>query len=575
MSDSENLTRWEESVDAAGRTAIAEMRRDPEALEDAFARDLRFGTGGLRGRVGIGPNRLNAWTVGKATQGLADWLNGRFENPSVAIAHDSRRGGEGFARRAAEVLAANGVRAIAFEGVASTPELTFAVRDLGCSAGVCITASHNPAEYNGYKVYGADGCQITTGAAREIQRAIDAVDPFDGVRSTPWGEGAAAELISFAGNDVRERYLDAVAAQLEGVDCSELSVAYTSLNGTGRKPVLGSLRRSGVGRVEIVREQAEPDGGFPTCPRPNPEEPEAMRAVTALASGCGCDLALATDPDADRIGVVVRHGSSYLLLTGNEVGELLLDWLLSRAASRGEDLSRLVCATTVVSAPRADGIARAWGCQLRRTLTGFKFVGEQAGLLEAAGEADRFLFGLEESCGYLKGSYVRDKDGIEAAALVCEMAADYRACGMDLVDALRDLGERVGFSAGRQLTRPLEGADGPARMSALMARLRAEPPASVGGIEVEAVADYSGGASMPVVNPLPGDAPQALPPTDMLEWRLAGGCRVLVRPSGTEPKFKCYLFASGATEGEAGELLGRLDEGMSGILDRALAGEGE
>lgn len=575
MLDNETLKLWEDSLDEEGRALLAEAGRDPDALEDAFARDLRFGTGGLRGKVGVGPNRLNVWTVGKATQGLADYLNGKYEGPSVVIARDSRRGGAEFCERAAEVLAANGVRAYLFDGVASTPELSFAVRDLGCSAGVCVTASHNPAEYNGYKVYGPDGCQITTQAARDIQRAIDGVDVFEGVSRMPLAEARSRGLVLEAGAGVRGRYLDAVASELEGVDVSGLRVAYTPLNGTGGAYVPGLLFRMGVGEVLAVSEQAEPDGEFPTCPRPNPEVPEAMRLVTGLAAREGCDLALATDPDADRVGVAVRHAGSYRLLTGNELGELLLDWLCSRAAARGEDLSRRVCVTTVVSAPRADGIAGHWGVQLRRTLTGFKFVGEQVGLLEEAGEADRFLLGLEESCGYLKGGYVRDKDGIEAAALVCEMAADYRARGMDLIDALRDLGGRVGFSAGRQLTRAFEGADGPARMASLMARLRDEPPASVGGVPVESATDYSGGAPMPVVNPLPGDAPQTLPPTDMLEWRLAGGCRALARPSGTEPKLKCYLFASGATEGEAEGLLGRISDGMSGILDRALSGEVE
>lgn len=575
MLDNETLKLWEDSLDEEGRALLAEAGRDPDALEDAFARDLRFGTGGLRGKVGVGPNRLNVWTVGKATQGLADWLNERFEGPSVVIARDSRRGGVEFSERAAEVLAANGVRAYLFDGVASTPELSFAVRDLGCSAGVCVTASHNPAEYNGYKVYGPDGCQITTQAARDIQRAIDRVDVFKGTSRMPLAEARLRGLVVEVGAGVRGRYLDAVASELEGVDVSGLRVAYTPLNGTGGTYVPALLDRMGVGEVLAVPEQAEPDGEFPTCPKPNPEVPEAMRLVTELAEREGCDLALATDPDADRVGVAVRHEGSYRLLTGNELGELLLDWLCSRAAARGEDLSGRVCVTTVVSAPRADGIAKHWGVQLRRTLTGFKFVGEQVGLLEEAGEADRFLLGLEESCGYLKGGYVRDKDGIEAAALVCEMAADYRARGMDLVDALRDLGGRVGFSAGRQLARIIEGADGPARMSDLMARLRAEPPTSVCGLAVESATDYSGGAPMPVVNPLPGDELQTLPPTDMLEWRLAGGCRALVRPSGTEPKLKCYLFASGVAEREAEGLLGRISDGMSGILDRALAGEGE
>lgn len=562
------VQRWRERCGEGVAAELEALASDPAALEDAFARDLKFGTGGLRGKVGIGPNRLNVWTVGKATQGLADWLSARYEDPSVVIARDSRRGGVEFSERAAEVLAANGVRAYLFAGVTSTPELSFAVRDLGCSAGVCVTASHNPAEYNGYKVYGPDGCQITTGAARDIQRAIDKVDMFEGASRMPLAEARSRGLVLEAGSDVRGRYLDAVAAELEGVDVSALRVAYTPLNGTGGAYVPALLSRMGAGEVLTVPEQAEPDGGFPTCPYPNPEFPEAMRMVVELAAREGCDLALATDPDADRVGVAVRHGGAYRLLTGNELGELLMDWLCARAAARGEDLSRRVCVTTVVSAPRADDVARLWGVQLRRTLTGFKFCGEQMGLLEKEGQGDRFLFGLEESCGYLKGSYVRDKDGVEALALTCEMAADCKARGMDLADELDDLASRCGRMPGRQLSFAFEGAGGPGAMSALMASLRAEPPASLGGLAVEGVTDYSHGAAMPVVNPLPGDTAQSLPPTDMLEWRLAGGSKVLLRPSGTEPKLKAYCFAKGEGEAEAAELLDRLATDVEGLIDR-------
>lgn len=559
------VKQWSEHAGEGSADEIKALASDPIALEDAFSRDLTFGTGGLRGKIGMGPNRLNVWTVGKATQGLANWLNSRFENPSVAIARDSRRGGAEFCERAAEVFAANGVRPRLL-GLASTPELSFATRDLGCSAGVCVTASHNPAEYNGYKVYGADGCQITVGAAREIQAAIDAVDVFGGVRRMSEGRYVSG-LVMGEKSDVRKSYLDAVAKQLEGVDVSGLRVAYTPLNGTGGLYVPELLIRMCVGDVLTVSEQTVPDGGFTTCPYPNPEFPEAMHMVTALAAMNGCDLALATDPDADRVGVAVRHAGDYRLITGNELGELLFDWLCSRAIARGENLLRRVCLTTVVSAPRADSIARYWGVQLRRTLTGFKFIGEQIGLLETAGEVERFLFGLEESCGYLKGGYVRDKDGVEALALTCEMAADYKGRGMDLIDALEELGRRCGYVQGKQVSRVFEGADGSMRMTTLMASLRTKPPAVLGDLTVEHVVDYAHGAPMPAVNPLSGDSMQRLPPTDMLEWHLAGGSRVLVRPSGTEPKLKAYCFASGETEKVAEALLARLTDDVETLID--------
>ncbi len=567
MLDNEALKLWEANMGVKGRRCFIDARQSPEELEDAFARDLKFGTGGLRGKVGIGPNRLNVWTVGKATQGLANYLNSVFDDPSVVIAHDSRRGGVEFARRAAEVLAANSIRAYLFDGVASTPELVFAVRDLGCSAGICITASHNPAEYNGYKVYNSNGCQITTAAAQIIQESIDAVNTFEGVRTSSYEDAVVSGLIQPVENDARTRYLDSVYKELTRADCANLSVAYTALNGTGSGPVLDTLARAGVGRVEVVAEQARPDGEFPTCPKPNPEEPEAMRLVIELAARSKCDLALATDPDADRVGVAVRHGDGYRLLTGNEVGELLMDWLLSRAAAEDRDIARLVCVTTVVSAPRADAIARLYGCQLRRTLTGFKFIGEQVGLLEEAEEPERFLFGLEESCGYLKGSYVRDKDGVEALALVCEMAADYQALGMDLVEALDDLGRRVGFQGDRQVVRVFEGADGPECMAALMRVLRDEPPAMLAGIVVDRVVDYAPGAVMPAVNPLLCDFSQQLPSTNMVEWLLADDARVLIRPSGTEPKLKIYCFATGKTNEDACVKVNQIANAAGDLLD--------
>lgn len=559
------FNRWLEAVNSReDREALQALALNSSLFEEAFSRDLHFGTGGLRAKLGIGPNRLNVWTVGKATQGLATWLNGRVEDPLVAIARDSRKGGEEFARRAAEVFAANGVRTILFERPEPTPALSFAVRDLSCSAGIVITASHNPAEYNGYKVYGPDGCQATTEMCKEIQASIDAVDVFDDVPVAPFEEALESGLIAWIGENVLDRYVDATLACFRGIDCSDLSVAYTPLNGTGLECTRRVFDRMGLGSMNLVSYQAEPDGDFPTCPKPNPEVPQAIEGLVALATREGCDIALATDPDADRTGVAARHDDGFVMLSGNQVGVLLLDWLADKAQTAGEDFSKKVAVTTIVSTPMVDDVARAYGFELRRTLTGFKFTGEQIGLLEKEERGGDFLFGLEESLGYLAGTHVRDKDGIEACMLVCEMAAEYKALGLDLVDVLERLYNRYGWWSGRQLTRAFEGAEGADRMTALMEGLRAESPAKFAGLSVERTIDYKDGATMPVVNARESESSQTLPPSDVIEWRLAGGSRILVRPSGTEPKLKAYVFAKGEDKKATDELLERL----SGCLDR-------
>ena len=558
--------RWMDGVGNDDREHLKLLLNDSHAFEDAFYRDLAFGTGGLRGKLGTGPNRINVYTVGKATQGLADYLNAHFEEPSVALCRDSRRGGEEFLRRAAEVLAANGVRALLYPRIEPTPALSFAVRDLGCSAGINITASHNPAEYNGYKVYGADGCQITVGAAREIQAAIDATDIFEGVKRIPFDEGVKAGLISYIGENTLDRYCDAVLGQSTDADCSGLSVVYTPLNGTGLECVSRVLERIGVTDVSVVPEQAEPDGDFPTCPYPNPEIREALQKGLDLCEVVKPDLLLANDPDADRVGIAVPHGGGYALLSGNEVGLLLLDFLARRAEASGADMHREVAMTTIVSAPMADDLAREHGFELRRTLTGFKFIGEQVGLLEREGREGDFLFGFEESYGYLSGSYVRDKDAVVASMLICEMTATCRAEGLGLYEAMERLYGRYGYWGNRLLSVKYEGPEGADRMASIMAGLRGDGLSEIAGLTVESMTDYSSGATMPVVNPLPGEEPQALPAADVLEFRLAGGSRVLVRPSGTEPKIKAYAFGTGATRDEAETVTASLADAMMEVI---------
>ncbi len=565
----EKLNRWIERADAGLQDELANMQGDENALADAFFQDLKFGTGGLRGIVGAGPNRMNVHTVARATQGLADYLNARYENPSVAIARDSRRMGEQFAQVAAEVLAANGVRALLYPRIEPTPALSWAVRDLGCSAGICITASHNPAPYNGYKVYGGDGCQITTQAAHDILACINAVDIFDGPRRMAFAEAEAAELAQWIGEDTLDRYIDATFAQsLAGGEApgeGALSVVYTPLHGAGLECVSRILERIGGIDVTVEPEQAVPNGEFPTCPYPNPEIREALTRGLALCDEVRPDLLLATDPDTDRVGIAVPHGGEYVLLTGNEVGILLLDYACQMRATRGEALTDKVVITTIVSSAMADELARDRGFQLRRTLTGFKFIGEQIGLLEEASQADRFMFGFEESYGYLAGGQVRDKDAVVASMLICEMARWHRAAGRDLVDAMQALYERYGFYKNGLVTVEYPGAEGAERMKAIMEGLRAQAPTEVAGLHVEHVVDYAGGASMPMLNPN-GDAPQQLPAADVLEFQLEGDSKLIVRPSGTEPKVKAYAFATAPAGAEADALLASLQDAARKML---------
>lgn len=466
------------------------------ARDDAFYRELEFGTGGLRGVLGLGPNRMNVYTVGKATQGLADFLNCHFDNPVVALCRDTRHGSEELVRRAAEVLAGNGVKSYLFERVEPTPALSFAVRELGCSVGVNITASHNPAAYNGYKVYGPDGCQVTVTAAEAIQAAIDPVDCFDGVNSVPFGQALEEGLVRWVPESVLDRYIEETLRVSTGEDCSGLRVVYTPLHGVGLECVSRVLGGVGVAEIVTVEEQCVQDGAFPTCPLPNPEVRGALELGLAYCDRVSPDLLLATDPDADRVGIAVPHNGEYRLLTGNEVGLLLLDFVARKARERDEEMSRKVACTTIVSAPMADDIAGEFGFELRRTLTGFKFIGEQVATLESQGREDDFLMGFEESYGYLVGTSVRDKDAVVASMLVCELAAHWKKDGLDLYEAMERLYERYGYWSSELLGRAYEGPEGATEMAAMMAGLREHAPERIGGIAVAEVTDYVRGATM-------------------------------------------------------------------------------
>lgn len=557
--------RWKACAAEIAPQEFEALEHDEEARTDAFNRDLEFGTAGLRGVIGAGSNRMNVYTVAQATQGLANYLNRTFDQPSVAIARDSRHMGEEFCRVAAGVLAANGVRAFLYPRIEPTPALSFAVRDLQCSAGICVTASHNRAEYNGYKVYGPDGCQITTQAAADIHTEIKHVDIFDDVTCMDFEEGLESGLVAWIGDDTIERFIDCCErASLED-EKGPLKVVYTPLHGTGLECVTKILGRIGVSDLIIEPEQAIPDGDFPTCPYPNPEVREALERGLALAAETNADLLLATDPDADRVGIAVVKDGEPVLLSGNETGILLTDYMCNKLAEKGCDLREKVFISTIVSSTMLDELCRDRGFELRRTLTGFKYIGEQIGYLEADGEADRYAFGFEESYGYLAGTHVRDKDAVVTSMLICEMARCYRARGMDLKDAIDALYGKYGYYRNAVVSFAFEGSDGIERMDAALARLRAELPTTIAGLAVEKCLDYQPGIAMPIMGGA-GNAPeQILPSANVLEFALEGSSKLIIRPSGTEPKIKVYLFAKGATEDESSQTLEKL-KAAAGLL---------
>ena len=552
------LERWIANVsDEELAAELAEMKvavdaGDDSAAVDAFFQDLAFGTAGLRGTLGAGTNRMNIYTVGRATQGFADYLNANFENPSVAIARDSRNKGELFVQVTASILAANGIVAHVYPKISPVPTLSFAVRDLGCSGGICMTASHNPAAYNGYKAYGPDGCQITSEAAKAISASIANTDAFSGVKTMGFDEAVASGMVKWIDDAVLERYYDAVLSKsvsslsAEQVAEAPLKLVYTPLNGTGLIPVTTVLERAGITDITVVPEQREPNGDFPTCPYPNPEIREAMQKGIDLCEEVHPDLLLATDPDADRVGVACKDGDDYTLLTGNEMGVLLLDYIARMRSERGEDLSDKVAVTTIVSSAMVDALAAEYGFELRRCLTGFKYIGDIITELSDAGQVDRFIFGFEESYGYLSGDHVRDKDAVNASLLICQMAQDYKLRGMNLAQAVRALYEKHGWWLNRTVSVSFPGAAGAETMRGIMAKLREQAPSELAGRAVEAVVDYEGGVN-------------GLPSANVVEFDVEGGNKVIVRPSGTEPKIKLYVFAKDADRAAADALLDALE----------------
>lgn len=548
---------------------IKELERidgNSEAISDAFYKDLEFGTGGLRGVIGAGTNRMNIYTVGKASQGLAAYVNSVSQNGRIAVAYDSRIKSDLFAKTAAAIFAANGIKVYIYKELMPTPMLSFAVRRLKCDAGVVVTASHNPAKYNGYKAYGPDGCQLGLEAADYVLSIMNKVDIFDDVKTIDFDTAVAEGKIEYIGEDIIEEYLNCVLAcrVAPEADVKSLNVIYTPLHGSGNKPVRSILKKIGVTDVTVVPEQELPDGNFPTAPYPNPEIRQAFECALKLADELKPELLLATDPDCDRVGIAVRDGEEYKLLSGNDVGALLLDFVLARRKENGTLPENPLAVKTIVTTELCRKIAEGYGCELVDVLTGFKFIGEQITMLEANGEENRFVFGFEESYGYLGGTYVRDKDAVIASMLICEMVAYYKAQGKNLIEVLEGLYKKYGYYICAQKSFTCEGESGMKQIKGMMEALRNDTPKEINGSKVVKFDDYEASVSRDLKNG--NETKITLPRSNVLCFYMEDGCSLIVRPSGTEPKIKLYIGAVGKTYSEAEANLGGLTDSGTKLL---------
>lgn len=542
------------------------IENDSDAISDAFYKDLEFGTGGLRGVIGAGTNRMNVYTVGKASQGLAAYVNSVTDNGKIAIAYDSRIKSDLFAKTAACVFAANGIKVYIYKELMPTPMLSFAVRRLKCDAGVVVTASHNPAKYNGYKAYGPDGCQLGLEAADYVLSIMNKVDIFDGVKDTDFETAVEKGQIEYIGDDVINDYLSCVEAcrVAPEADVASLKVIYTPLHGSGNKPVRKILDRIGDKNVTVVPEQEKPNGNFPTAPYPNPEIRQAFECALKLADSVKPDLLLATDPDCDRVGIAVPNNGEYKLLSGNDVGALLLDFTLARRTENGTLPNKPVAVKTIVTTELCRKIADNYGCELRDVLTGFKFIGEQITELEKKGEENRFVFGFEESYGYLGGSYVRDKDAVIGSMLICEMVAYYKAEGKSLIDVLDMLYKKYGYYLCSQKSFTCEGESGMNRIKGIMESIRAEAPSVINGHKAVRFDDYETSVSRNMCDG--SERKITLPRSNVLAFYMEDGSSLIVRPSGTEPKIKLYLGSVGDTMEIAKSELSALENAGTKLL---------
>ncbi len=547
---------------------LKEIEGNDDEINERLAVSLKFGTAGLRGIIGAGTNRMNVYTVRQATQGLADYCNEDFSSPKVAIAYDSRIKSDVFAKEAAACLAANGIKVYIYPELMPTPMLSYAVRALGCDSGIVVTASHNPAKYNGYKVYGSDGCQMTIDAANRVLKNIESVDIFDGAKTMDFEEGVKSGIIEYISDDVYNEYLEAVKACGIHTDCvadSGMKVVYTPLNGTGNRPIRDILKMIGVKDVVVVPEQEHPDGNFPTCPFPNPEIKEALALGIELSKKEKPDLLLASDPDADRMGIAVPDkNGEFVLFSGNEVGALLLEYICKERTLLGTMPKNPITIKTIVSTDIIQKIADEYGVEMIEVLTGFKFIGEQIGFLEEKGEEDRFIFGFEESYGYLGGSYVRDKDAVIASMLVCEMTAFYKTKGISLIEARENMYNKYGNFVHTQKSFVCEGLSGMEKMASIMNDLRNDPPSVISGIKVVKFADYEKSEAVDYIS---GEKSEIhLPKSNVLSFVLENGAKVILRPSGTEPKIKAYYTTIADRREDAQALEEKISKDFAAII---------
>ncbi len=556
MNENEKYSLWR-NQNLADNDLIDELNsicENSEEVKDRFYKDLTFGTGGLRGIIGVGTNRINIYTIAKATQGLANYLKKNFSKAKVAVAYDSRIKSDLFAKEAARVLAANNIKVFIYKELMPTPALSFAVRHLKCHAGIVITASHNPAEYNGYKVYGSDGCQITLGTANAVLKEINKIDIFNDVKRMNFDDAVDKKIINYIEEKDIQAFLNAVSTQTLNKNIANkenLNIVYTPLNGSGLKYVTKALKMNGFSNINVVPSQENPDGNFPTCPYPNPEIKEALQEGLKLCEKINADILIATDPDCDRVGIAVKHQDKYQLLSGNEVGVLLFDYICKTRMKNNSMPSNPVCIKTIVTTDMIYPIAQKYRVKIIDVLTGFKFIGEQIGLLEKIDQDNQYIFGFEESYGYLSGTYVRDKDAVNASLLICEMVVFYKNQGLTLVNVLNKLYQEFGYYKNVLKSFTFKGISGFEKMQSIMKQLRENQPTSLNGKNILCFCDYLNrikifnNCSKETIN---------LPASDVLKFELADNVSVVIRPSGTEPKLKVYISVAANTKEKSDEL---------------------